>query len=365
MRYRYSEWDEDLIRRLLADRDLMRLFNYILLQTNGDVDEAMRWMKYLQERGVFADDIDLDDFERRLREDRIIQKMGDRNVLTPKGEKQIRQDSLDRVFASLKPGARGDHPMAREGNSVTDQLPERRPYNFGDTAADIDFNESFTNALRRDGFSEDITLTEPDLSVRQSESATACATVLLLDISHSMILYGEDRITPAKQVAMAFAEMILTRYPKDALDVVVFGDDAQMIPVADLAYVGVGPYHTNTQAGLRMARQILMHRKHLNKQVFMITDGKPSVIRRANGMLYKNPIGLDPIIVNRTLDEAVICRKKRITITTFMVTSDPYLQQFVRKLTELNHGRAYFTPPDRLGGYIFWDFINNRRRRLK
>lgn len=364
MRYRYSEWDEDLIRRLLAARDLMRLFNYILLQTNGDVDEALRWMRYLKERGILADDVDLDEFERRLREDRIIQKVGDRNQLTPKGEKQIRQDSLDRIFSSLKPGARGDHPIPREGSQTNEPLPERRPYAFGDTATDIDFNESFANAMRR-GAIDDLNLEEPDLSVRQSESATACATVLLLDISHSMILYGEDRITPAKQVAMAFAEMILTQYPKDALDVVVFGDDAELIPVADLAYVGVGPYHTNTQAGLRTARQILMHRKHLNKQIFMITDGKPSVIRRANGMLYKNPVGLDPVIVNRTLDEAVICRKKRISITTFMVTSDPYLQQFVRKLTELNRGRAYFTPPDRLGGYIFWDFINNRRRRLK
>jgi uncharacterized protein with von Willebrand factor type A (vWA) domain len=272
MRYRYSEWDEDMIRRLLADRDLMRLFNYILLQTNGDVDEALRWMKYLQERGILSEDVDLDDFEKRLREDRIIQKVGDRNQLTPKGEKAIRQDSLDRIFSSLKPGARGDHAIPREGSMTNEPLPERRPYSFGDSAADIDFNESFSNAMRR-GAIDDLGLEEPDLSVRQTESSTACATVLLLDISHSMILYGEDRITPAKQVAMAFAEMILTRYPKDALDVVVFGDDAEMIPVAELAYVGVGPYHTNTQAGLRTARQILMHRKHLNKQIFMITDG--------------------------------------------------------------------------------------------
>lgn len=364
MRYRYSEWDEDAIRRLLADRDLMRLFNYILLQTNGDVDEALRWMRYLQERGILTEDVDLDEFEQRLREERIIQKVGDRNQLTPKGEKQIRQDSLDRIFASLKPGARGNHAIPREGSTTNEPLPERRPFAFGDSAAEIDFNESFSNAMRR-GEIDDLGLEESDLSVRQSESSTACATVLLLDISHSMILYGEDRITPAKQVAMAFAEMILTRYPKDALDVVVFGDEAELIPVAELAYVGVGPYHTNTQDGLRTARQILMHRKHLNKQIFMITDGKPSVIRRSNGMLYKNPVGLDPVIVNRTLDEAVICRKKKITITTFMVTSDPYLQQFVRKLTELNRGRAYFTPPDRLGGYIFWDYINNRRRRLR
>ncbi|MBI3873183.1 MAG: VWA domain-containing protein [candidate division Zixibacteria bacterium] len=366
MRYRYSEWDEEFIRRLLAARDLRRLFNYILLQTNGDVDEALRWLKYLQEQRILPDDLDLDDFARKLREDRIIQKTTEGLSLTPKGEKQIRQESLERIFSSLKAEGRGNHPIPREGGGTTEPLPERRPYAFGDGTADIDFNLSFTNAMRRaQADQSEWSLSEQDLSVRETESTTSGATVLLLDVSHSMILYGEDRITPAKQVAMAFAEMILTRYPKDSLDVVAFGDDAVEIAVGDLPYVGAGPYHTNTQAGLRMARQILMRRRHHNKQIFMITDGKPSVVRRANGMLYKNPVGLDPVIVNRTLDEAVICRKKRITITTFMVTSDPYLQRFVQRLTALNHGRAYFTPPDRLGGYIFWDFLNNRRKRLR
>ena len=364
MRLRYSEWDENLIRRLLAQRDLMRLFNYILLQSNGDVEEALRWMRYLQEQGILPPDLDLAEFQRKLKEDRIIGEKNKRLTLTPKGEQQIRQSAFEQIFSSLKSDGRGDHPIPREGGGTTESLPERRPFIFGDNAADIDFNLSISNAMRRAG-ADDWSLSEPDLAVQESDSATTCATVLLLDISHSMILYGEDRITPAKQVAMAFAEMILTRYPKDALDVVLFGDDATQVKVRDLPYVGVGPYHTNTQAGLRAARQILMHRKHHNKQIFMITDGKPSVIRRANGQLYKNPIGLDPIIVNRTLDEAVICRKKQITITTFMVTSDPYLQQFVRKLTELNQGRAYFTPPDRLGGYIFWDFLRNRRKRIR
>ncbi|HSH00086.1 MAG TPA: VWA domain-containing protein [candidate division Zixibacteria bacterium] len=364
MRIRYSEWDEDFIRRLLAERDLMRLFNYLLLQTDGDVDEALRWMRQLQRQGILPGHIDIEAFAKKLRKDRIIKRDGHRHKLTPKGEKQIRQDSLDQIFSSLKTDARGDHPMPHEGGQSAEPLPEHRPFMFGDSAQDIDFNESFTNAMRRAGPGE-WSLTEPDLSVRESESSVSCATVLLLDISHSMILYGEDRITPAKQVAMAFAEMILTRYPKDALDVVVFGDDAEEIKVSDLAYVGVGPYHTNTQAGLRLARQILKRRKHHNKQIFMITDGKPSVIRRANGQLYINPVGLDPMIVNRTLDEAVVCRRKKITITTFMVTSDPYLQHFIRKLTELNQGRAYFAPPDRLGGFIFWDFVKNRRRRLR
>jgi uncharacterized protein with von Willebrand factor type A (vWA) domain len=177
-----------------------------------------------------------------------------------------------------------------------------------------------------------------------------------------MILYGEDRITPAKQVAMAFTELILTKFPKDSLNIVLFGDNAQEIQIKDLPYIGVGPYHTNTKAGLQMARQILLRKKSPNKQIFMITDGKPSMIVKGNGRPYKNPIGLDPMIVNRTLDEAVICRKKKITITTFMITDDPYLQEFVRKMTELNRGRAYFASADNLGDYLFWDFMSHRRK---
>jgi len=289
MRFRYSEWDEDLIRRLLASQGLMRLFNHLLLQTNGDVDEALGWMKYMQEQGHIPDEIDLEDFIKKLREDRIIQKNGEKFNLTPKGEKQIRQDSLDMIFSSLKSDSRGEHPIGQEGLGSAEPLPEQRPYEFGDTSGDIDFNASIGNALKRAGI-VNWSLTEPDLSVRQTEAATTCATVLLLDISHSMILYGEDRITPAKQVAMAFAEMILTKFKRDALNVVVFGDDAREIKVEDLAYIGVGRYHTNTQAGLRAARQILLQRKHHNKQIFMITDGKPSVIRKANGQLYKNVV---------------------------------------------------------------------------
>ena len=198
-------------------------------------------------------------------------------------------------------------------------------------------------------------------STRLSRS-TNCATVMLIDISHSMILYGEDRITPAKQVALAFTEMILTRFPKDELDIVLFGDFAQQVQIKDLPYIGVGPYHTNTKAGLQMARQILLKKRSANKQIFMITDGKPSMITRSDGSYYKNPFGLDPIVVNRTLDEAIICRKKRIPITTFMIADDPYLRRFVQTLTELNRGRAYFASPTNLGEYVFWDFLKNRRK---
>jgi uncharacterized protein with von Willebrand factor type A (vWA) domain len=178
-----------------------------------------------------------------------------------------------------------------------------------------------------------------------------------------MILYGEDRITPAKKIALALTQLIQTRYPKDTLDVVLFGDDAAQVPLRDLMKIQAGPYHTNTRAGLQMARRILESRKGVNKQIFMVTDGKPSCIREY-GKLYKNPFGLDPKIVNKTLEEASHCRRKRIAITTFMLAADPVLLEFVRKLTELNHGRIYETDPNNLGAYVFRDFVRNRRKRL-
>ena len=276
----------------------------------------------------------------------------------------MREESLRFIFSSLKPSGSGSHPLNRESPGVGEMLSEQRQFQFGDAPSRIDYNASFLNTIRRAGPREPV-VTEADLAVWESEASTSAATVLLLDISHSMVLYGEDRITPAKQVAMALAHMIKTHYPKDSLDVVTFGDEARRIEIKDLPYTGVGPYHTNTQAALKMAREILYRRKSHNRQIFMITDGKPTVVKRCKGEIYRNSFGLDPYIVNRTLDEALICRKKKIVITTFMVTSDPYLQSFVHKLTKLNRGRAYFAPLNQLGGFMFKDFINNRSRIVK
>ena len=206
----------------------------------------------------------------------------------------------------------------------------------------VDFRRSYQNALRRAGL-ERLHLAEEDLEVHDTEHLTNCATVVLLDISHSMILYGEDRITPAKQVAMGLVELIQTRYPKDAIDIVLFGNEAFPVSIDQLPYVEVGPFHTNTRAALQAARKILRRRKHANKQVILITDGKPTVITDEEGVVYRNTFGLDPKIVSRTLDEAIALRKERIPITTFMIATDPYLQQFVHRLTELNRGKAYFS----------------------
>jgi uncharacterized protein with von Willebrand factor type A (vWA) domain len=281
--------------------------------------------------------------------------------MTPSGERRIRQDSLNEIFSTLQASGTGDHrtPVAGRGG---ERLSETRAYQFGDNLSDLDPLGSMSNAIKRHGVDE-LQLTEDDLEVYEQEHLSACATVLMVDISHSMILYGEDRITPAKKIAMALAQLIQTRYPKDSLDVVLFGDDAIRVPLKDLMKIQAGPYHTNTRAGLQLARKLLEGRRGVNKQIFMITDGKPSAIREL-GRLYKNPFGLDPKIVNKTLEEAAYCRKKRITITTFMLATDAPLLDFVRRLTELAHGRIYETDPLNVGAYVFRDFVRNRRKRL-
>jgi len=364
MRFIYSEWNEELFRRLRQLADLMAIYNHLLIRLAGDVEETLRLMRRLQEQGILDEKYDLDEFEEELRRNRLIGTGRDRRLrLTGKGERRLRQDAFDAVFQGMKAAGRGNHPLPYEGGSAEEPLPERRPFEFGDSPRRIDYMSSLFNSVLRTG-DLGLDMAERDLEVNEAERLASCATVLMIDISHSMILYGEDRFTPAKQVAMAFTELILTRYPKDDLTVVLFGDTARQVPIEELPYVSVGPYHTNTQAGLRMARRLLMAKKHANRQIFMITDGKPSMITRSNGRLYRNPVGLDPMIVNRTLDEAVICRKKKIPITTFMVTDDPYLRTFVERLTELNRGRAYFASVDDLGSFVIWDFVSHRRKRL-
>jgi Ca-activated chloride channel homolog len=254
----------------------------------------------------------------------------------------------------------GSHSVNTAGQG-TERLTETRPYHFGDDPLSIDSIRSLQNAMKHNDPAGQITITEEDLEVFETEHNSSCATVVMIDISHSMILYGEDRITPAKKVALALTELILTKYPKDAIDVLLFGDDAREVPISEIPYVPVGPYHTNTKAGLQLAQQILRRRKHSNKQIFMITDGKPSALTE-NGRLYTNSFGLDMKIVNRTLEEADRCRRANIPITTFMLATDPMLVNFVEQLSKINRGRAFYSSPDRLGEYILADYIRNRRK---
>ncbi len=362
MQFDYSRWRGPGPDDIEHIRQLMEIYRNLLLQTGGDVDEALKWMEHFgREYGFFNDKFGIEDFKKLLEESGEAQRTTQGFQMTPKGERRIRQDSLNEIFNSLRAGGAGDHrtPVAGKGG---ERLSETRPYQFGDDLGNLDPLGSVSNAVKRQGI-DDLQITEDDLEVYEQEHTSACATVLMVDISHSMILYGEDRITPAKKIALAMAQLIQTRYPKDTLDVVLFGDDAVQVPLRDLMKIQAGPYHTNTRAGLQMARRVLEGRKGVNKQIFMITDGKPSCIRE-HGRLYKNPYGLDPKIVNKTLEEAAFCRRKRVTITTFMLAADSVLLEFVRKLTELNHGRIYETDPNDLGSYVFRDFVKNRRRRL-
>jgi len=366
MDFRYSQWDDRILRDLNFLKNLLSLYNRLLLMTDGDVDEALRALEDLGERfGFFNEKFTPEDFKKRLQDQEVIREENGRNVLTRKGERAIRKDALDRIFSDLARDSAGEHRVPRTGVGG-DRITETRPYSFGDNVSDIDFLSSVRNSMRRTrgAFDEEgMALHEDDLEVFETEHLASCATVVLIDVSHSMILYGEDRITPAKQAALALSELIMTRYPKDSIHVALFGDDAWEVKVRDIPYASVGPFHTNTKAGLQLAQKILARQKHVNKQIFMITDGKPSAIHE-NGRLYKNAFGLDPKIVNKTLDEAVQCRRKKIPVTTFMVTQDPYLVKFVERFTELNKGRAYYSDLDSLGSYLFVDYNQNRKRRV-
>ncbi len=358
--FRYEKWDADLLRKLTEFATLMALFQHLLLQANGDVERTLQYMKRLQELGYIDGKADLAGFRQSLEEQRVIHSEPGFPVLTRKGERMIRQDALNRIFNNLKRGGFGEHrtPLAGDGG---ERLPETRPYQFGEEVSALDVQRTLHNSLIRTG--AELRLGEQDFEVNETEHLTSCATVLLLDISHSMILYGEDRITPAKKVALALAELIQTRYPKDSLNVCLFGDDAVEVKVDRLPYVGAGPYHTNTRAALQLAQRILLRKKHPNRQIFMVTDGKPSAIHE-EGRLYKNPFGLDPKIVGKTLEEAAACRRNKIVVTTFMLTEDPTLVDFVNKLTQINRGRAYFSSADNLGGSLFVDYLKNRKKKI-
>ncbi|NNC95981.1 MAG: hypothetical protein HKN92_10490 [Chitinophagales bacterium] len=344
---------------------LLDIFLQLLTYTSGDIAEALEWMNELDKGYKLTnDDYGMGDFIEDLKEQGYIQEndgSGDLEI-TKKSEQSIRKKSLDEIFGKLKKGKRGTHKTKFSGQG-SEQTSETRAFEFGDPPDSISMTDSLRNAQINHGIG-DFKITEQDLEVRETEYQTRASTVLMIDISHSMILYGEDRITPAKKVAMALAELITTKYPKDTLDVIVFGNDAWQIEVRDLPYLKVGPYHTNTVAGLNLAMDILRRRKNPNKQIFMITDGKPTCLKE-NGKYYKNSFGLDRKIMNKTFNLARQCRKLKIPITTFMIAKDPYLQNFVYEFTEINQGKAFYSSLKGLGEYVFQDFEKNRRKNLR
>ena len=366
MRYRYTKFDPERHGRALSTFDRLRdLFEQLLQFTAGDAAEALNWLTQLDERyGLTDDEMGIGDFIEEMKRRGYLQEDEEEGVLkiTARTERTLRRRALEEVFRQLRKSGRGNHktPFAGQGD---ERLPETRGWTFGDDPHLLDVTGTLSNAFRRSG-ADEWSLQEDDFQVYETDHQTNMATALMIDLSHSMILYGEDRITPARTTALALAELIMTQYPKDTLDVVAFGNDAWQVTVKDLPYLNVGPYYTNTRAGLERARDILRRRKNRNKQIFLITDGKPSC-HIENGRMYRNAFGLDRRIVNKVLDEAVICRREGITITTFMIARDPYLQNFVRQLTEANQGRAYYASLDDLGGYIFEDYVRNRRKRVR
>ncbi len=345
---------------------LLNLFMQLLVHTSGDVQEALSWLSTLdQEYNMTNDSYGMGDFIEDLKREGYIREEEDGElfyVLTAKSEQSIRRRSLEEIFGKLKRSRHGNHRTSHAGLG-DEPTTDRREFEFGDTLEQIAATESIRNAQINHGI-KDFWLTEDDIEVVEREYHTLTSTVLMIDISHSMILYGEDRITPAKKVAMALAELITTRYPKDTLDIIAFGDDAWRIELKDIPYLKVGPFHTNTVAGLELALDILRRRKTHNKQIFMITDGKPTCLKEGL-KYYKNSFGLDRKIVNKTLDQAAKCRRLKIPVTTFMVARDPYLQQFVREFTKTNQGRAFYTSLKGLGEYVFEDYIRNRRKRVR
>ena len=365
------------IKKDVSDFDrVFGVFKELLTHTSGDIEEAFEWLNTLDaEYNIFNDNYNLEDFEEDLNKRGYIKKDtstdklksgngkgNGKNILTAKLESALRDYALNQVFGKLKKSGLGNHSTSKVG--IGDERDgENRSFQFGDDLTTVNMTESLKNAQINNGIS-DLRLTENDLIVEETKHKAQMSTVLMIDISHSMILYGEDRITPAKKVAMALVELIHRKYPKDSIDIIVFGNEAWPIKVKDLPYLKVGPYHTNTVAGLELAMDILRRKRNTNKQIFMITDGKPSCIKLPSGEFYKNSNGLDDMIVSKCLNKAAQARKLKIPITTFMIARDPYLRQFVELFTAQNQGKAFLTGLSGLGEMIFEDYEKNRIKKI-
>ena len=348
---------------------LFEIFKELITYTSGDFDEAIDWLRQLDKEYLLTDeDYTIDDFIEDLLQKGFINAEissdGDKtlNKISAKMEKALRKFALKKIFGKIKKSRAGNHKSKYSG-SDDDDVTDYKNYQYGDQVDKFIISESLKNMYSRTG-NDELDLISDDIVVRNSSYNSQMSTVLMIDISHSMILYGEDRITPAKKVAMALAELIITRYPKDTLDILVFGNDAKIIPLKQLPYLKVGPYHTNTVAGLQLAMDILKKKKNNNKQILMITDGKPSCLKLSDGSYYKNSSGLDSRITNKCYNMAKQAKKLNIPITTFMIARDAYLQHFVREFAKANNGKAFYTGLDNLGEMIFEDYESNRKRKI-
>ena len=374
-------WDDEQERTLDALRDaIMRALMEGLLSDEeldslsddrGELNEdaVSRLLDRLIERLIDEGYISLSEgptypeFEGIAKQGGRVGKPVERSIkfeITDKGLDFLGFKALRELIASLGKSSIGRHDTNQLSTGIEASEAAKR-YEFGDTL-NLDVNATLRSAIQREGLGVPINLEYSDLMVSQTEYQSSCATVLMLDCSHSMILYGEDRFTPAKRVALALTHLIRTQYPGDSLKVVLFHDSAEEIPLSEVARAQVGPYHTNTREGLKLARRILMSQRKDMRQIIMITDGKPSAMTMESGRIYKNPMGLDPLILRETFREVAACRRSGIMINTFMLADDYYLVDFVKKVTEICQGKAYFTSTMTLGQYILMDYLKRRTR---
>lgn len=359
--YKYIEYqggDEDDIFEQ-AEELLEKLKDFLFL-ADGDVRLALDMLKESGELGEGEEaDRRAEQLLKILEKAGLVNAEGKVRQLTDKGLRLLSEKTLEELLSAIQRSHSGHHETSMKGSGDT-YNHEPRPWEFGDHL-NIDITRTFQNAFVRRGIHLPIDLESSDLEIIETEHQSNCATVLMMDISHSMILYGEDRFTPAKKVALSLAHLIRTKYPQDSVDFLLFYDDAREVAFEELMSCQVGPYYTNTKAGLALAQRILSKYQSENKQIIMITDGKPSAIRHKNKIVRHS--WWDPWIIHETLREAEKCRNKNIRVNTFMLARDPLLIQFVQKQTQITKGKAYFTSPHTLGQYLLVDYMSQKRRR--
>jgi Ca-activated chloride channel family protein len=354
--------EQALLESDLLDEQMREQLQQMMM--DGTFDELI---EKLIERMEQEDYISIDDPHGPARQSSVGGQTGEAQ---PQAKFEITDKSLDflgfktlrDLMGSLGKSSFGRHDT-RDMATGIEASGASRPYEFGDML-NLDITATLSSAIQRDGLTLPLNIEYSDLQVHQCEYQSSCATVLMLDCSHSMILYGEDRFTPAKKVAMALSHLIRTQYPGDSLSLILFHDSAEEVPLSQLARVKVGPYYTNTREGLRLAQRILQRQKKDMKQIVMITDGKPSALTLEDGRIYKNAFGLDPLVVSQTLEEVSKCKRAGVMINTFMLASDYGLVQFVQKVTEMCRGKAYFTTPYTLGQYLLMDYMSRKTKTI-
>ncbi len=353
--------EEALLNGEMFDENLREQIEQMM--ADGQLDELI---EKLIERMQQEDYISVDEPHDPARQSSVGGQTGEaqqaRFEITDKSLDFLGFKSLRNLLGSLGKSSFGRHDT-RDLATGIEASGSSKTYEFGDTL-NLDITATLSNAIQREGLTLPLNIEYSDLQVHQCEYQSSCATVLMLDCSHSMILYGEDRFTPAKKVAMALSHLIRTQYPGDSLSLVLFHDSAEEIPLSQLARVKVGPYYTNTREGLRMAQRILQRQRKDMKQIVMITDGKPSALTLEDGRIYKNAFGLDPLVVSQTLEEVSKCKRAGVLINTFMLASDYGLVQFVQKVTEMCRGKAYFTTPYTLGQYLLMDYMSRKTKTI-